>query len=643
MRLLLLRALGACLLFTASACSPAPSRVAGAAAALDPLLPTVVPSTPVGGRACNTNADCDGWLNPVGGMLPPSCLTATCHRAPLVLADGGVTIERYGACECNPPAFGSCSDVCPQVYVNGALSGIDMSSDPLVTKLAGELVDAGVLASGLSTYVAAGVGLGIPCPGSEGMSMTYSGGIMHCVDGVWCNTECGGGATDCHACSVHAGALLDGICSVVGSKGVLCTPASGIDACATYTCQVSGDTTASTGAVTGSDECTTALPLSCPDSGVISDAGTDAGDAGIPDGGALALNAYRACAFDTDCDMGIDSPCDASICMHPRLEVSDASIGVCGACDALRLAAGGALYDHDGSVTGNLVDSGVVTRKLIAVGIGLRCDAGPQPQFEDGGLAACVDGVWCASACGGGDVQDCMACSLEYGGAIDGVCTAALYAYSATCTADTTASSECYQSACDGVGGIGSRPAPLNSNPQGVCINQPKGSDALCNCDSGTCLGMCSAEGTGALICQPIDGGMRDASVADGGNDSGTFDANVADLGSDMTTTDMAMDAGAPDMGIDLGVDMDVTDMTVDAVVADAGVDMSVDLGSDDAAIDLGIRHDSGVISMHDAGPTFSGGGGLACSIGSRQRSSSSTWWFAIAAIAAAVIRRKRR
>ncbi|MFT3774784.1 MAG: kelch repeat-containing protein [Minicystis sp.] len=45
-----------------------------------------------------------------------------------------------------------------------------------------------------------------------------------CVDGVCCNTACGGGANDCQACSVAAGASQDGTCTALttGSCGTTC-------------------------------------------------------------------------------------------------------------------------------------------------------------------------------------------------------------------------------------------------------------------------------------------------------------------------------------------------------------------------------------------------------------------------------------
>jgi hypothetical protein len=51
--------------------------------------------------------------------------------------------------------------------------------------------------------------------------------------------------------------------------------------------------------------------------------------------------------------------------------------------------------------------------------LGLACTRGAQCQS---GL--CVDGVCCASACGGGAASDCQACSVAAGGAVDGTCGA---------------------------------------------------------------------------------------------------------------------------------------------------------------------------------------------------------------------------
>ncbi|MFT3839319.1 MAG: MopE-related protein [Myxococcaceae bacterium] len=51
-----------------------------------------------------------------------------------------------------------------------------------------------------------------------------------CVDGVCCDTACGQGATDCQACSVAAGGVVDGTCSPLPHT-VLCRYGSGYGSC----------------------------------------------------------------------------------------------------------------------------------------------------------------------------------------------------------------------------------------------------------------------------------------------------------------------------------------------------------------------------------------------------------------------------
>ena len=47
---------------------------------------------------------------------------------------------------------------------------------------------------------------------------------------------------------------------------------------------------------------------------------------------------------------------------------------------------------------------------------------GPCSQPSDCATGACVDGVCCNSACGGGNPNDCMGCSVAAGAAMDGLC-----------------------------------------------------------------------------------------------------------------------------------------------------------------------------------------------------------------------------
>ncbi len=52
-------------------------------------------------------------------------------------------------------------------------------------------------------------------------------GSGYCVDGVCCNSACGGGAADCQACTVAAGAAANGTCGAVAA-GRLCRASAGV-------------------------------------------------------------------------------------------------------------------------------------------------------------------------------------------------------------------------------------------------------------------------------------------------------------------------------------------------------------------------------------------------------------------------------
>jgi len=64
---------------------------------------------------------------------------------------------------------------------------------------------------------------GAPCSNAATCPSTY------CVDGRCCDSPCGGGATDCMACSVAAGAALDGTCGPVRNEPVCRAARDGCD------------------------------------------------------------------------------------------------------------------------------------------------------------------------------------------------------------------------------------------------------------------------------------------------------------------------------------------------------------------------------------------------------------------------------
>jgi hypothetical protein len=83
-----------------------------------------------------------------------------------------------------------------------------------------------------------GLALGDACTGGPGQGSCDAG--QFCVDGVCCDTACGGGATnDCQACSVAAGAAVDGTCGLV-AVNTACGDASSTDCTAPDTCDAAG-------------------------------------------------------------------------------------------------------------------------------------------------------------------------------------------------------------------------------------------------------------------------------------------------------------------------------------------------------------------------------------------------------------------
>ncbi len=97
-----------------------------------------------------------------------------------------------------------------------------------------------------STYVyALKSANGDPCSAATQCALGF------CVDGVCCGTACAGGMTDCQACSVAAGAAVNGTCG--STTGNACTDGNACtqtDTCQTGTCTGSNPVTC-----TASDQC----------------------------------------------------------------------------------------------------------------------------------------------------------------------------------------------------------------------------------------------------------------------------------------------------------------------------------------------------------------------------------------------------
>ncbi len=137
--------------------------------------------------------------------------------------------------------------------------------------------------------------LGDPCA-SDGECW---GGL--CVDGVCCDSPCGGDPLDCQACSVAAGAPVDGVCApttgTTCSDGVGCTA---LDVCDAGTCVGAGDPCSSE--TTCSEAGGGAFACSACPAGTSSDDGTGAtactpcGAGTYSGAGAASCVAWTECA-----------------------------------------------------------------------------------------------------------------------------------------------------------------------------------------------------------------------------------------------------------------------------------------------------------------------------------------------------------
>jgi hypothetical protein len=154
---------------------------------------------------------------------------------------------------------------------------------------------------------------------SDGYGCTVSTGCISgfCVDGVCCDTECGGTSQlDCQACSVAAGALSNGVCSVLASTAV-CRPAVGacdvVELCDGVGATCPADIAASAGAGCDDGDACTGLDV-CDGSGVCA-------------GSALTCDDQNECTDDS-CQPG--SGCSSV----PKPLYTPCSIGLCiaGAC-----------------------------------------------------------------------------------------------------------------------------------------------------------------------------------------------------------------------------------------------------------------------------------------------------------------------
>ncbi|MGI5865595.1 MAG: CARDB domain-containing protein, partial [Myxococcales bacterium] len=178
----------------------------------------------------------------------------------------------------------------------------------------------------------------------------------------------------------------------------------------------------------------------------------------------------------------------------------------------------------------------------------------------------CVDGFCCNTACGGGDPDDCQACSVSAGAQIDGRCGPV--GAGAVCRASS--------GACD-----------VEERCDGASLACPADAMAAAGtaCDDGdacTFDDTCDGNGTcsGVNACQPDAGTPFDAGEGDAGQDAGSeADAGGSDAG--------VNDAGAADAGkeMDASVAEDAGEQPEDASVAPPDGGQPGDAGEPDSVV----------------------------------------------------------
>lgn len=118
----------------------------------------------------------------------------------------------------NPAVAVAPSPIVPHDGANGARFGIAVAADGRIAIIGADSADGG---RGAVYAFRAGLGAGSAC--SSGDACVHG----HCVDGVCCDTACGGGRTDdCSACSIAAGGTVDGTCGPA-SAAVVCRASRG--------------------------------------------------------------------------------------------------------------------------------------------------------------------------------------------------------------------------------------------------------------------------------------------------------------------------------------------------------------------------------------------------------------------------------
>lgn len=159
------------------------------------------------------------WPVPAGGDPSNECADGACNGAGVCAADLGIPCTVAGDCLsgfcvdglcCD----GACDDACEACDLGGSegsCAPVPGASDP-----ADECPDGACDGAG-----ACKLDLGQACVAAN---ECFSG---FCADGVCCGAACGDDDTDCQACSVAAGAAVDGTCAPLAA-GTVCREADAV-------------------------------------------------------------------------------------------------------------------------------------------------------------------------------------------------------------------------------------------------------------------------------------------------------------------------------------------------------------------------------------------------------------------------------